>query len=381
MKKQEEQKKQSKKKKLEVHEILLPAFSAVVVIIVSQIAQVFTNDWSRKAQILFSVFVGIAYLLAVTICALIIAICNASSKGKDIACLGENLENSISDLIKFNSEIITVKNVHSELNNVAKNLSVHIDGLIKSNELLKYILDGKSVFDLEASVGSFDKSYGTELEIYIQTSEFILEDSGDLFEAIMWNLRKGIKYVYMIPENKTDQYKKMLRNWFHEYSRICYSKKEFDDFSCKYSSFELKKYKEYWSSGYTTLYNSVKELWQQEHPLDEDIKRLRKKCEELFKNSILTCMDNTNRFYVTIALYEIKKTRWEAIVKLPTQDINEEYYAFKIPGGDKGNAKRTFINNCKSLYQKEIEFSPSDSSTYGGKYQIDFENEIFKWEE
>ena len=130
MKKQEEQKKQSKKKKLEVHEILLPAFSAVVVIIVSQIAQVFTNDWSRKAQILFSVFVGITYLLAVTICALVIAICNASSKGKDIACLSENLEKSILDLIKFNSEIITVKNVHSELNNVAKNLSVHTDGLI-----------------------------------------------------------------------------------------------------------------------------------------------------------------------------------------------------------------------------------------------------------
>lgn len=381
MKKQEEQNKQSKKKKLEIHEILLPAFSAVVVIIVSQIAQSYTNDWSKRAQIWFSVFVGVAYLLAVTICALVIAICNARSKDKDIAYLGEDLENSIAELNKFNSEISTIKNVHNELNNVAKNLSVHTDGLIKSNELLQYILDGKSVFDLESSVGSFDKSYGTELEIYIQTSEFILEDSGDLFEAIMWNLRKGIKYVYMIPENKAAQYKKMLRHWFHEYSRICYSKEEFDKFSSKYSSFELSKYKKYWSSGYTTLYNSVNELWQQENPLDEDIKRLRKKSEELFKNSILTCMDNTNRFYVTIALYEITKTSWEAIVKLPTQDLNEEYYAFKIPGGNKGNAKRTFINNCKSLYQKEIEFSPNDSSTYGGKYQINFESEIFIWEE
>ena len=53
-------------------------------------------------------------------------------------------------------------------------------------------------------------------------------------------------------------------------------------------------------------------------------------------------------FLVTIALYEVKETKWEAIVKLPTRDINEEYYAFKIPGGHAGLSKKNFVETFKS---------------------------------
>lgn len=51
---------------------------------------------------------------------------------------------------------------------------------------------------------------------------------------------------------------------------------------------------------------------------------------------------------MTIALYEVKETKWEAIVKLPTRDINEEYYAFKILGGHAGLSKKNFVETFKS---------------------------------
>ena len=75
---------------------------------------------------------------------------------------------------------------------------------------------------------------------------------------------------------------------------------------------------------------------------------MRKRCGSLFEELIYIYSEELCLFLVTIALYEVKETKWEAIVKLPTRDINEEYYAFKIPGGHAGLSKKNFVETFKS---------------------------------
>ena len=91
-----------------------------------------------------------------------------------------------------------------------------------------------------------------------------------------------------------------------------------------------------------------KKLWEKEKPTREEIRPLRKRCGSLFEELIYIYSEEPCLFLVTIALYEVKETKWEAIVKLPTRDINEEYYAFKIPGGHAGLSKKNFVETFKS---------------------------------
>ena len=228
-------------------------------------------------------------------------------------------------------------------------------------------MDGKLVVDLESSVGNYNKRYEDELDIYIQSSDFILEESGDLFEAIMWNLRKGVHYVYMIPNDKIEKYKKMLRHWFRAFSCICVSKDEYDKFQSIYDSYEFMQYTEYWCDEYNKIYNDANVLWMKADSNDAELLELRRRCEQLFKELIATYVEDPSLFFVTIALYEVKESTWEAIVKLPTRDIKEEYYAFRIPGGSSGISKKSFVDTFKSYYKD------------AKKYRIDFEKEIFKW--
>ena len=353
---------------------LLSALGAVVVMIITQVTQAYTNDWSISQKIFFSIFIGVVYLLTVAIITTVLTICNARSKGKDIVQASENIESAIKDVVKISNNVETalediksIKPVFQLLDNSVKDFSQYTGELVKSNELFQYILDGKMVVDLESSVGCYDSAYDRELEIYIQSSEFTLEESGDLFEAIMWNLRKGIRYFYMIPNDKVEKYKKMLRRWFAAYSSICVSKEKYEEFERKYYSGDKKQYTAYWSGEYKKIINDAKKLWEKEKPTREEIRQLRKRCESLFEELIYTYSEEPCLFFVTIALYEVKETKWEAIVKLPTRDINEEYYAFKIPGGHAGLSKKNFVETFKSYYKNER------------KYKIDFENDIFKW--
>ena len=368
------EKNQNKKFEWADNQFVLSALSTVAVMIITQITQAYTNDWTAFQKTFFSIFIGVVYLLTVVIITTILAICNARSKGKDIVQASENIENALEDVAQISDDVKIVLNdikniklIYELLDNSVKDFSQYTSELVKSNELFQYILDGKMVVALETSGGCDNNSYDHELEIYIQASDFTLEESGDLFEAIMWNLRKGVRYFYMIPNEKIEKYKKMLRRWFAAYSSICVSKEKYEEFESKYYSDEKQQYTVYWSREYKKIINDAKELWEKEKPTKEEKMQLRKRCESLFKELIYTYSEESCLFFVTIALYEIKETKWEAIVKLPTRDINEEYYAFKIPGGNAGQSKEKFVETFKSYYKNER------------KYKIDFENDIFKW--
>ena len=59
-----------------------------------------------------------------------------------------------------------------------------------------------------------------------------------------------------------------------------------------------------------------------------------------------------------------------AIIKLPTQNTNKEYYAFKIP-----NENNTEMNNFMQKFQGIYKLSPYDPnniSTLGGRMELDY---------
>lgn len=76
----------------------------------------------------------------------------------------------------------------------------------------------------------------------------------------MWNLRKGIRYFYMILNDKVEKYKKMLRRWFVAYSSICESKEKYEEFERKYYSGGKKQYTAYWSGEYKRIIIDAKKI-------------------------------------------------------------------------------------------------------------------------
>ncbi len=360
---------------------LFPGIGLVVAFIVAFFADLMIEDLEKPLKITYVIIAVAIYLIIIAVCAGITAICSAKTKDKEIAKSVDGIEKALE----------TFKNTGNELSNINKSLEQHSEqtnkhikkleeysnkleknvvSLVKTNDLLQYILDGKSVINLEESVGNTNEKTDN-LEIYIQSSTFILEQS-DLKEAIIWNLRKGVTYKYMIPSNMISNYETMIHRWYCDFSIFLRSKKEYNTFIEKYNSEENIKYKGYWSESYSKLVKKAGEYW--ENPKSPEIlEKLKEDCQKLFQRRIKTCVEDPSMFYVTVALYEIEADVWEAIIKLPTQNPKEKYYAFKVP---EGKEKNNFINQFKVLFQFTKNYEENNPSTYGGKIELNYK-EIF----
>lgn len=275
---------------------------------------------------------------------------------------------------KMNTAITSIDTVKEEFSSLMSAFSDNLEKeyrMIAQSEIDKYVLDSEKVIALESSVGNYPETPEKKLctcKIYIQSSLFVLE-KGPLENAILWNLRKGVKYIYIIPSKDVyiNEYYDMLRDWYRSFSKFLNSKSDYNDFE---SLLEREpEFKRYWSREYTDLYKKAGNLWAAKR-FDEGMhKSYCKKCEDLFLKLIETHIEDESEFYITVAVYEVKRNQWEAIIKLPTQNINDEYYAFQIPSINQAE-KSSFIRSFQSKYKQGL-YESGNLSTLGGVLKLD----------
>ena len=104
------EKNQNKKFEWADNQFVFSALSTVAVMIITQITQAYTNDWTAFQKTFFSIFIGVVYLLTVVIITTVLAICNARSKGKDIVQASENIENALEDVAQISDDVKIVLN-------------------------------------------------------------------------------------------------------------------------------------------------------------------------------------------------------------------------------------------------------------------------------
>lgn len=229
--------------------------------------------------------------------------------------------------------------------------------------LLGYIINKEKTCELEASVGNYPKYKNTQPDdIYIQSYRFILE-TDDLFQqVIIWNLRKGAKYHYLIPEDTTsqDEFCKAVRDWYNHYAEPLDSSEKFFAFienikkPYKGTQYHFDKY---WSKTFDDMVQSVRAIWESApQKQTSKIKRLRKRSIDAFLELLEVSVIDPKYFYITTALYEIKdptgkQRKWKAIIKLPTVKLEKEYHAFKVYGESSGTDQFEFVGKFKKLYE------------------------------
>lgn len=273
---------------------------------------------------------------------------------------------------------IATKNINQtneELNTLVTILTKDIEkarSIVTEIEIGQYVLNGRDVINLESSVGNYEES-NKKCKIYIQSSLFVLE-KGPLEKTILWNLRKGVKYIYIIPNEEVpiNNYYEMLRDWYRLFSNFLKSKNMYIQLQKNLDG--EPKYKEFWCHEYQQIYEEVGKIWF-DHNISsktqvEKVNEYSEKCKKLFRSLIETHVDASDEFYITVAAYEVKRWNWEAIIKLPTQNTNAEYYAFQIPT-ENNSEKSIFMQKFQGRF-KSYNYVPKDISTLGGKLQLDF---------
>lgn len=337
----------------------------VVSISVPIIVNITLNMVSQVWQIIIVAIAVLAFLIICGGCWIVTAVCNARTIEK------EAYDNACEDLIRNISELDKQKGALSyatdSLIGATNNLYKTTTEFVKSNDLFEQILDGEHIAELEASVGSYN-SHSKMLDIYILASSFTLELSngvGALLEPIIWNLRKGVTYHYLIPDQEAsiNKYKKMLHSWYQQYSVFLESKDDFDEFYEKYKS-KNNKYSQFWSDAYEQLVKDTEKYWNNSYGNLEDLKV---RCKKLFQEHIITHVEEPSLFFVTAAAYENQHGTFDAIIKIPTENPNEKYYALKVSKTQIENFMRQFM----SLYKINIAFKDDTGKHYGGKYTLD----------
>lgn len=351
------------------------AFGGVVSIIVAVLYVYADNIFDASGSIykhaIYIVIIGYLVIFSAT---LIIA-----AVFKIRLVRGEIYEEILDDFRENCKRIDTVTNHASQANEKLENLIVALAtniekerSLITQIEIGQFVLNRKEVIDLEASVGNFE-GHARKCKIYIQSSLFVLE-KGPLESTILWNLRKGVKYIYIIPNGEAyiNEYYEMLRDWYNLFSQFLISKDAYKKLQIALNS--ENKYKKYWCQDYQRIYDEAGKTWEDtkitEKSRVEKIDKCREECKKIFSSLIETHVNDENEFFITVAAYEIKRNQWEAIIKLPTQNTDKEYYAFKIPNENHAEMNN-FIHKFQGRYKSNA-YKGEDLSTLGGKMELDY---------
>lgn len=337
-------------------------FTFVALVLWALIDKVFVLSGSIYKNAIYVTVLGYVVFFSATLIASLIF--KLKSFGSLSTALTSNTNILTTSVVTFNDE-------NAKLSNSIKTLSENLEKenrLITQMQICEYVMDGREVIDLESLVGNYTNN-NRNSKIYIQTSKFELE-KGPLEQAILWNLRKGVKYIYLIPDKELDidYYYGMLLDWFKSFSNILNSREDFEDFLDLLK--REPKYRQFWSRDYINLFKSAEELWKNKEPNEKLRKSYLEKCKEIFEKLIETHVDDESEFYITVAAYEVKRNQWEAIIKLPSQNINNEYYAFRVPSINQAE-KELFIRTFRSKF-RSIPFEKNNTTTRGGVLKFDF---------
>lgn len=247
----------------------------------------------------------------------------------------------------LSSSVVNIEPLLNETQNSAEKMSNVTDealqvvskmnSLVSQTHLSKYILDERQITKLEESVGGGYK-------IVVMTSQYKL-DSGKLLQIILNNIRKGVIYEYLIPNEKGassfgekhEDFCKVVCEWWKQFLR---------DYEKHTRTFKQNEYSLY-GRDYIQLV---------ENRLDSECEELKDFFLEHVKEHIIA-----NEYsLITVIMYQkgnLTAHEWEAIIKLPTVS-NDNYYAFKVPD-EETKEKRNLIEAIERLCRntKEIKLS------------------------
>lgn len=352
-------------------------FSGVVIIIVAILMLIADKVFDASGKMYKeAIKIAIIAYVVIFIAALIISVIFmlSSTNKKKYGQLKNDFDDEIEKVTQI-AEII--ENTNLDMKASIELLSKNIEKerrIITTFSIGSYVLDSNEVIKLEESVGNNKQNEG-RCKIYIQSSLFVLE-KGPLEKVILCNLRKGVKYIYIIPKNESyvNEYLDMLQDWYRLYSQFIVSKEDYDQIVKELNYKKNDKNFSHWNSNYRNLFDEVGIIWRDSKLSEKErcdkIKNIKCKIQRSFKELIETHIDDESEFFITVAAYEVKRNKWEAIIKLPTENTDNEYYAFKIPSKNNGEIMN-FIHTFQNRF-KNIEYNPNDISTMGGKYNLDF---------
>ena len=234
---------------------------------------------------------------------------------------------------------------------------------VKDN-LLKLILDKQKILDLEKNVPN-------DTGIIVMTSKFVLE-KGIVKPIIVDNIRKGVKYNYLIPDDNRDltDYINTATMWWEDFRAMLTDKK-----ICLELSNRSNKNENVFSQDFKALLTSCKEFHEmlvndQNNTLTEST--LKNNVLDYFKKKIQTYKIDAKYSFITIIMYKRSKinNEWDVIIKLPTSEANDEYTAYGVPDNNHVE-KRKLVDSIQRL---------CDVNQRAKKYDIFSKHkENFKW--
>ena len=167
------------------------------------------------------------------------------------------------------------------------------------------------------------------------------------------NLRNGVQYRYLIPSYVSDEeydlFKNMVVEWWKGYSIFIYNK----DACSKLSNISNE-----WHPDYKRIFEFAQTYWK-ENRGEEDWKKLCYELFELFKSCLITYIADESIFYIVTVVYQTGRNAWKAIIKLPTDYVDEDkndYYSFVVFGEEEKPSDNVFIRNFKSNFNEKKKY-------------------------
>lgn len=236
------------------------------------------------------------------------------------------------------------KLAQKNLNSLAKLKEIMSN--LKQENFKQYLLTREELENLEGSVED-------GCNVYVQTSMFELENTPKFKEIIVNNLRKGAIYHYLVQAKSVEKKRKKknicLPDEFESVVKDCW--KQYSSFLNNDDLNKLNKdnSKENWNAEYKNFLDvATKHYENSEQQLPD-----KKEVFSSFINRFHIYYTKNISYAVTIVLYEVKKDKWRAIVKLPTKhaeksDIDE--YSYSVFGKDEVSSTRVFVKDFKQNF-------------------------------
>jgi DNA-binding FrmR family transcriptional regulator len=273
--------------------------------------------------------VGGAYLLII-----LITICVA------LFIFSKDRNSEIVEIINKQPE--TCRKIQSQLASIQQSAN-HLRSFLVESELAKAVVLGSDVDNLEASVEKGKR-------IIIFTSKFVLEGSSEFTKVIISNFRKGVKYKYYVPEERTrqDPFWARVKEWYKEFIAFTQSKEKAKELLRLAD--EDAAINRVWNDEYKKQINLCLEALSKRNRVQKEaaVNAVKQKLREMFEAQLVSYAFDTNFFFVTVAMYEKNIDDWKAIIKLPTQNPQANFVAFSLENADT-HERKEFIESILKL--------------------------------
>jgi len=306
--------------------IVVTLFSIFIPDILSDIIKDFSQHY-RQALFITGFIYLILIIVTVTLCAIIFSI----SRNKEI---NEILKKKPQECLEIQ------KNLH-----LIQESANQLQSLASDKEFSTYVLSREKVNKIEESVKKGKR-------IIILTSKFVLEKDTEFVERIINNFRKGVKYIYYVPDDELqalNTYWESVKEWFNAFASFTQSKEEAEKLLSETDDGIVRE----WNQEYVNLIKRFIRANKKKKSKgkDKEFQSVWNKLIEMFTGQLKSYLFIKHLFFVTVAMYEQESEDWKAIIKLPTVTPKEQYVAFSLDRSEKYEREEFFT---KIIYLRSI---------------------------